>query len=366
MTPEETNFFTTCTKHILNAGLDSAFNKLFIDVYLAIDNENANPESIEKVIQSNRNKGSQHSPFHDMDIDIVALAKDKEKSSLLELLKMVLGTFFATRRFPFYGDNLAKAKTKPEHMLSVFVKNIDSITDEQVKYDALRILDQGKYSKPLRIKIRTLRARSPLARVYDFFNLATAYGRQLNPDMCNVLFTEAEAKLQDLIKTEIKKTIPDVSHIEKEIEDLRIFAKYVGDDDLENQIAQKYKIDTILNPDINIEYKSPIQGLMEQNAILMEQNAILMAENAEIKGKLKETQEGWRETTEKLKESQIEIQKQRAINEGANAKLSKEKERTQRLIDATDQLKIGIGSRGIKKMRETVEQIEHEKRKIER
>lgn len=131
---------------------------------------------------------------------------------------------------------------------------------------------------------------------------------------------------------------------------------------------------------MNTEYKSPMQEIQDENKILM-------AQIAELKGKLKETQEGWRETTEKLKESQIEIQKlnaenetakeelrdaqieiqkQRAINEGANAKLSKEKERTQRLIDATGQLQIGIGSRGIKKMRETVEQIEHEKRKIER
>lgn len=357
MTPEETNFFTTCTKHILKANLGSAFNELFIDVYLAIDNENANPESIEKVIQSNRNKGSQHSPFHDMDIDIVALAKDKKKSSLLELLKMVLGTFFATRRSPFYGDDLAKAKTKPEHMLSVFVKNIDSITDEQVKYDALRILDDGKYSKPLRIKIRTLRTKSPLARVYDFSDLATAYGRQLNPDMCNVLFTEAEAKLQDLIKTETKKTIPDVSHIEKEIEALKRFAKYVGDDDLENQIAQKYKIETILNPDINIEYKSPIQELMEQNAILM-------AENAEIKGKLKETQKAWSETNATLTEmrllneqQKVEIKKLTAAQEEALNKIKKSDANTKKLIDATKGLQIGVGSRGIKNMRTIAEEI---------
>lgn len=130
-----------------------------------------------------------------------------------------------------------------------------------------------------------------------------------------------------------------------------------------------------------------IESEKESKSEHLVQIAELEAQIAELKGKLKETQEGWRETTEKLKESQIEIQKlnaenetakeelrdaqieiqkQRAINEGANAKLSKEKERTQRLIDATDQLQIGIGSRGIKKMRETVEQIEQEKRKIER
>ncbi|MDW2958809.1 MAG: hypothetical protein R8M37_03305 [Alphaproteobacteria bacterium] len=328
---------------------------------------------------------------------------DREKSELLSSLAMVLGTYFAINPLEFPRSEMNPVKIKPDHMLAMFVNTLSKINDQdmlkhiqytrgnkdvrqrladiiQTKYDVLGLLIKtcmwGEQPKFLP-QMRAMRAQSPLATISDLYHLAIA---NKGDGQMRTRFADVETKLQELIKRETKKSLPDTALIEKSIADLRAFARYYGGDKLVEKIDQKYKIDEILDPNINTEYKSPMQEMQDQNKILM-------AQIAELKGKLRETQEGWRETTEKLKESQIEIQKlnaenetakeelrdaqieiqkQRAINEGANVKLSKEKERTQRLIDATEQLQIGIGSRGIKKMRETVEQIEHEMRKIER
>ena len=291
--------------------------------------------------------------------------ENPKAKEFLDYATIVIGTRLAKNSSM---ANIDYIKPKPIDMLRVFMKQIDNIKSNQIKYDSLKylIIGNGKLDDAGMIhQILVKIAENSLATADDLYNLQKSY--VINDPIHKKIFVEIEAKTQKFIEEEMKKILPDVQKVRAAVATLINSAQNTGDMALENEVRKTYNADKILNPESGKEYvakieEAKIEKIAKLEAEVAEQNKKLQIADRQ----LKETQEGWRQTTETLREKQIELQKLQAINEGLNNELGKTKQHRQRLIDATEKLQIGIGSRGINKIREEVKQIEREKHKKER
>ena len=283
-------------------------------------------------------------------------SKDEQAQEFLKNITIVFGAMLATNPRNFglkEGPFVYDVKENLPYMLNVFLRTLDEeAKDDKIKYGALRWLSSFDFNESILLKI----SENPHATAIDLYRLQMKYkaGSKETLD----LFARIEKKVEDAIKEEAKKKLPDIDLIKDNIRTLRDAARQTGNPELIAAIETMYDINVILNPNHGAEYIAT----MEESKL---------SKIAELEAKLKQAELALKELeTEKLKaqdalesiekvlgKAQDKINELTDMSKTLTEESEKAKKQTKKLLAATEDLQIGIGSRGIKKMRNLAEEI---------
>jgi len=331
--------------------------------------------------------------------DAMRNSEDKQAKEFLENITIVFGAMLATN-LDNSGINKVElvdnVKENLTGMLNVFLRKLDEeAKDDKIKYDALSWLSDMGGNKSILLKI----SENPHATAYDLYRLQKMYkaGSKETLD----LFARIEKKAEDAIKEETKKNLPNINLIKTIINDLIKAAKRTGKPELIATIETMYDINVILNPFISgAEYiatmeESKLSKIAELEAKLKQaelalkeleteklklQDALersekglgkaqdkineltdtsktLTEESEKAKKQTKKLQDALESREKDLGKAQDKINELTDMSKTLTEESEKAKKQTKKLLAATKDLQIGIGSRGIKKMRNLAEEI---------
>lgn len=269
-------------------------------------------------------------------------SEDKQAQEFLENITIVFGAMLATYPHNFglkEGPFGYKVKESLSGKLNVFLRKLDKeAKDDKIKYDALSWLSDMGGNMSILLKI----SENPHATAYDLYRLQKMY--EVGSKETLDLFARIEKKVEDEVKEEAKKNLPDNNLIKAIINNLIESAKRTGKPELIATIETMYDINVILNPDHGAEYIATMEDSK-------------LSKIAELEAKLKQAELALKELeTEKLK-LQDKINELTDTSKTLTEESEKAKEQTKKLLAATEELRPGVGSRGIKKMRDLVKEI---------
>ncbi|MBE6457946.1 MAG: hypothetical protein E7011_04040 [Alphaproteobacteria bacterium] len=269
--------------------------------------------------------------------------QNPDAKKFLENLQIIIGSRFAVNPFRAEIDYII---VKPEQMADVFLKLADTeIKDEKIKYDALKYLTGSnvlKKRKDLWAKI----LKNPNSVTYDY-KLAIMALDKADPDLKKI-YSAMEKKVKVTIVNESENRLPDFDKLNYTKVHLHDAAKYI-DADLGAQVEAMY-------------FGNDGAELEEFLAQVEKSSSLKITElTAQVEGlnkQLKTTENQLKQTAGELEKAQAENQKLANANEKQADKLNMEKKYVKQLLNAAEELRIGIGSRGIRNMRKVMNYVQ--------
>ena len=266
--------------------------------------------------------------------------------------------------------------TEAEQLRLMTLNKIKQFSDEDAKYHALRFFVENEHTEKDSIRIAIImRANSPLATPQDLIRA------QKMPDYrahSKAIFEQVERVALHNLNTEIVKEAPDLGTIRKSLEQIIDSARLTGDGELCEQTARKYTFENLMTKDPAYVLADPAESRlaeidnlhkqldeMRQQMAAKEQEIVRVQQQLENEQQLRANDAVTAKTNEKQLNDQIERMRREANKlREENSKLGQAKtlatSKLQRLIQGAQQMKSGIGSRGVKNYQKLVSEVTNE------
>lgn len=300
---------------------------------------------------------------------------DPKTEEFMLRMQTILLAFYTQNPSSKFGISNIDQGQAPQYKM-VFLSRLHLIKDEQTKYNVLKYFTVNLNStvSDIDYQILAMRANSPFATVSDLVDLEYYYHYFAgDKERAASVFRDLESVARREINAELGKESPNVARIKRVIEVVIRGAEYIRDYDrkLADQVQQIYQLEKLLMQNA-AEYlsKAPdgyVQKVAELEARIAQLNGQiegLESQVTEKTGVVDRVERELIETKQTLADAQAQNQALNSENSALrqeNSALGQSKTNSeiklQKLIDGAKLMKAGIGSRGVNKYQQLVEEV---------